>query len=45
MQRLPLETQTIYAELLDRLTATSHVFHMKGCVSLRPKLNARRDPS
>jgi len=40
-----LKNKSLTGALLDRLTATSHVFPMKGCVSLRPKLNARRDPS
>lgn len=40
-----LKSKSLTGALLDRLTATSHVFPMKDCVSLRPKLNARRSPS
>jgi DNA replication protein DnaC len=34
-----LGNPSLTAALLDRLTETSHVFHMKGCKSLRGKLN------
>jgi DNA replication protein DnaC len=33
-----LHNESLTAALLDRLTETSHIFNMKGCRSLRPKL-------
>ena len=33
-----LKNDQLSAALIDRLTEQSHVIHMKGCVSLRPKL-------
>ena len=35
-----LKNEQLTAALLDRLTATSHVFNMKGCRSLRDPLSA-----
>lgn len=34
-----LKNKHLASALFDRLTATTHVFNMKDCVSLRPKLN------
>jgi DNA replication protein DnaC len=34
-----LKNKHLASALFDRLTATTHVFNMKGCVSLRPRLN------
>ena len=34
-----LKNKHLVFALFDRLTATTHVFNMKGCVSLRPRLN------
>lgn len=34
-----LKNDHLTAALIDRLTETSHVINMKGCVSLRPKLS------
>jgi DNA replication protein DnaC len=34
-----LNNQHLTAALVDRLTENSHVVNMKGCVSLRPKLD------
>ena len=33
-----LKNDHLCAALIDRLTENSHVFNMKNCVSLRPKL-------
>ena len=35
-----LKNDHLTAALVDRLTENSHVIHMKGCVSLRAKLNS-----
>lgn len=34
-----LKNKHLASALFDRLTATTHMFNMKDCVSLRPKLN------
>ncbi|MBM3841340.1 MAG: hypothetical protein FJ398_26000 [Verrucomicrobia bacterium] len=34
-----LKNKHLASALFDRLSATTHVFNMKDCVSLRPKLN------
>jgi len=34
-----LKNDHLTAALIDRLTENSHVINMKGCISLRPKLN------
>jgi DNA replication protein DnaC len=39
-----LKNDHLTAALIDRLTENSHVFNMKGCVSLRPKLEPDPDP-
>ena len=35
-----LKNDHLTAALIDRLTENSHVINMKGCISLRPKLNS-----
>jgi len=37
--RTLLKNEHLTAALIDRLTENSHVINMKGCVSIRPKLN------
>ncbi len=34
-----LKNKHLASALFDRLTATTHVFNMKDCESLRPRLN------
>lgn len=38
-----LKNDHLTAALIDRLTESSHVFNMKGCESLRPKLQSDAD--
>ena len=38
-----LKNDALTAALMDRLTENSHVFNMKQCVSLRPKLSSDSD--
>jgi DNA replication protein DnaC len=44
-----LKNDHLTAALIDRLTETSHIFNMKQCEGLRPKLSAddelRVDPA
>ena len=35
-----LKNDHLTAALIDRLTESSHVFNMRDCVTLRPKLSA-----
>lgn len=39
-----LKNDHLTAALIDRLTETSHVINMKGCVSLRPTLSPDHEP-
>jgi DNA replication protein DnaC len=39
-----LKNDNLTAALIDRLTENSHVINMKGCKSLRPKLDSEPDP-
>jgi DNA replication protein DnaC len=39
-----LKSDNLTAALIDRLTENSHVINMKGCKSLRPKLDSEPDP-
>ena len=39
-----LKNDHLTAALIDRLTENSHVINMKGCMSLRPKLDSEPDP-
>jgi DNA replication protein DnaC len=39
-----LKNDNLTAALIDRLTESSHVINLKGCKSLRPKLDSDPDP-
>jgi DNA replication protein DnaC len=39
-----LKNDNLTAALIDRLTENSHVINMKGCKSLRPKLDSEPEP-